>query len=159
MLCHRCIRCYDNEIINCCSFSFPLYCKGRERLQYNYAVYLLNKDIAQVLINSHTRICFGIQYLIIKITFYYIKEQNILQYIQLTYSNIKVNSYIASDSIQSQTVYILVHHSIQSQTVYILVHHSIQSQSSLYISSSHYPVLNSLHISSTQYPVSKLFTH
>ncbi|KAK2179145.1 hypothetical protein NP493_509g00000 [Ridgeia piscesae] len=27
--------------------NFPLYSKGRERLQYNYAVYLLNKDIAQ----------------------------------------------------------------------------------------------------------------
>lgn len=33
----------------CLSFiSFPLYAKGKDRMQFNYAVYLLNKDIAQL---------------------------------------------------------------------------------------------------------------
>ena len=28
--------------------SFPLYSKGKERFQFSYGVYLLNKNIAQV---------------------------------------------------------------------------------------------------------------
>ena len=30
--------------------SFPLFSKGKERFQFNYGVYLLNKNIAQVLL-------------------------------------------------------------------------------------------------------------
>ena len=29
-------------------YSFPLYSKGKEKFQFNYGVYLLNKNIAQV---------------------------------------------------------------------------------------------------------------
>ena len=29
-------------------FRFPLYSKGKDRLYFEYAVYLLNKDIAQL---------------------------------------------------------------------------------------------------------------
>ena len=34
-------------------FRFPLYLKGREKYQFHYGVYLLNKDIAQVQICLH----------------------------------------------------------------------------------------------------------
>lgn len=29
-------------------FRFPLFTRGRDKLQFNYAVYLLNKNIAQL---------------------------------------------------------------------------------------------------------------
>lgn len=29
-------------------FRFPLYSKGKDKLQFNYGVYLLNKNIAQL---------------------------------------------------------------------------------------------------------------
>ena len=44
----RVISCHSAVTFFCPPLSFPLYSRGKERFQFNYALYLLNRNIAQL---------------------------------------------------------------------------------------------------------------